>query len=90
MLFHGLMNYDYNHIAEDLSYKTFYMVLNETSTREYYSSITGMGQGLNPFWGWSNLAYFMPLEYEARCNNKCIFNLSRKLYHKFKQNNDMD
>jgi hypothetical protein len=32
-------------------------------TREYYDSQTGQGYGMNPFWGWSSLAYVMPLEY---------------------------
>jgi len=36
----------------------------ETSTREYYNAETGCGLGLDPFWGWSSLAYLMPLEQE--------------------------
>jgi hypothetical protein len=35
-----------------------------TQTREYYNAETGTGQGLNPFWGWSTLAYAMLLELE--------------------------
>jgi hypothetical protein len=31
-------------------------------TREYYDSDTGKGNGMNPFWGWSSLAYVMPLD----------------------------
>ena len=31
-------------------------------TREYYDSESGQGYGMNPFWGWSSLAYAMPLE----------------------------
>lgn len=64
MIYHGLINYGYKDIAKELAYKTFEMVLTETDTREYYDSITGVGQGLNPFWGWSTLAYLMSLEYE--------------------------
>jgi putative isomerase len=33
-------------------------------TREYYDSQTGLGYGMNPFWGWSSLAYVMPLDLE--------------------------
>jgi hypothetical protein len=66
MVFHGLLKHGYTEIAEDLAYKTFEMVLRETSTREYYNAETGVGQGLNPFWGWSALAYVMPLEFEMR------------------------
>jgi len=64
MLFHGLLKQGYREVAEDLAYKTFWMVLNEEATREYYNAETGCGQGLNPFWGWSTLGYLMPLEYE--------------------------
>lgn len=65
-VFHGLMKYGYMEVAKELAYKTFEMVLNEEDTREYYNAETGCGQGLNPFWGWSTLAYFMPLEYELK------------------------
>lgn len=64
MVFHGLMKQGYPALAEELAYRTFAMVLNEEATREYYNAETGGGQGLNPFWGWSTLAYGMPLEYE--------------------------
>jgi len=63
-VFHGLMRLGYRDIAEALAYKTFEMALREETTREYYNAETGSGQGLNPFWGWSALAYFMPLEFE--------------------------
>ena len=65
MVFQGLRKYGYNDIARELAYQTFDMVLSEETTREYYNGETGVGQGLNPFWGWSALAYFMPLEYET-------------------------
>ena len=62
MVFHGLMKYGYKEAACELAEKTFNMVLNEAATREYYNGETGSGQGLNPFWGWSTLAYVMPIE----------------------------
>lgn len=62
MVFHGLVNYGYTDAAKELANKTFRMALNESATREYYNAENGCGQGLNPFWGWSALAYLMPLE----------------------------
>ena len=64
MAFHGLMKYGYKDAAKELAEKTFEMVLSEDATREYYNAENGCGMGLNPFWGWSTLAYFMPLECE--------------------------
>ena len=65
MICHGLCNYGYKNEAVALAQKTFEMVLvkNET-TREYYNAETGKGIGLDPFWGWSTLGYFLPLEME--------------------------
>lgn len=65
MAAHGLMRYGYTDVAHALARKTFDMALNEITTREYYDAETGVGQGLNPFWGWSALAYTLPLELEA-------------------------
>ncbi len=67
MIFHGLMDYGYNEVARELAYKTFEMVYMKNSvTREYFNGDTGGGYGRNPFFGWSSLAYIMPLEYEMR------------------------
>jgi putative isomerase len=69
MIFHGLVDYGFHDIARELAYKTFRMALDENDvTREYYNSETGGGNGQNPFWGWSSLAYTMPIEYELGYN----------------------
>ncbi|MFI3213122.1 MAG: trehalase family glycosidase [Eubacteriales bacterium] len=68
LILHALMDYGYKKEAESLAYRTFEMVLKEADTREYYNAETGSGQGLNPFWGWSALAYFMPLNFEMNYN----------------------
>ena len=69
MLFHALLDYGYQKQAKELANRTFDLVLRQNRvTREYYNAETGAGQGLNPFWGWSALAYFMPLEYELNYN----------------------
>ena len=64
MVFHGLLRYGYRDAAKELALRTFRMALDlNTNTREYYDSDTGRGNGMNPFWGWSSLAYVMPLDY---------------------------
>ncbi|MEM1097159.1 MAG: trehalase family glycosidase [Planctomycetota bacterium] len=65
MVFQGLRRYGRTELAEALAYRTAEMALRETTTREFYNAETGVGQGLAPFWGWSALAYAMPLEFEA-------------------------
>jgi len=63
MIFHGLMDYGFDKEARELADRTYAMVLDKNAlTREYYDSQTGQGYGMNPFWGWSSLAYVMPLE----------------------------
>lgn len=64
MLMHGLVDYGYQSVAEELAVKTFNMAYDEDEIREYYNAETGIGQGLNPFWGWSALALMMPYELE--------------------------
>jgi len=64
MVFQGLRRQGFAQEAEELAYKTFDLVIREADTREYYDGENGIGQGLNPFWGWSALGYLMPLEYE--------------------------
>jgi putative isomerase len=64
MIFHGLLRYGYPGVAKQLAQKTLELALARNPvTREYYDSDSGKGEGMNPFWGWSSLAYVMPLEY---------------------------
>lgn len=62
MICHGLVKYGYPKLAKELADKTFNMVLNNKTTREYYDAETGEGYGMDPFYGWSSLAYYLPLE----------------------------
>lgn len=67
LIFHGLVRYGYADVARQLALKTFRLALTENVvTREFYDADTGKGNGMNPFWGWSSLAYVMPLEYITR------------------------
>ncbi len=67
MIFHGLLRYGYDQAAKELALKTLKLTLDTNPvTREYYNSDSGRGNGMNPFWGWSSLAYGMPLEYVLR------------------------
>jgi putative isomerase len=75
MVFHGLMDYGYVDIAKTLASKSFTMVYKANNvTREYYNAETGAGFGLNPFWGWSTLAYFMPFEFVLEYNPSALDN----------------
>ncbi|MFO7744309.1 MAG: trehalase family glycosidase [Psychroflexus sp.] len=73
MMVHGLKSYSYDSLANVIAYKTFDMVLNKNeTTREFFNAETGEGYGLKPFYGWSTLAYFMPLEVELDYNPTLI------------------
>lgn len=61
-VFQGLRRYGYMDIAGELAYKTYEMV-KKIGEREYYTSESCTGCGFGPFWGWSLLAYFMPVEF---------------------------
>ena len=63
-VFQGLRQYGYREISAQLAQKTYDLV-DRAGLREYYGSETGEGCGLNPFWGWSLLANFMPFEAES-------------------------
>ena len=63
-IMHGLMKYGYHETARELAWKTYENV-KKIGDREYYSTDSQTGRGLDPFWGWSLLAYFMPSEIET-------------------------
>lgn len=61
MAYRGLRNYGYTQLASLLAYYTHRLV-KTAGNREYYDAETGEGRGLDPFWGWSLLAHFLPYE----------------------------
>jgi neutral trehalase len=65
MVFQGLRRCGFDDLAGTLAYRTCEMALREDALREFYNAETGVGQGLSPFWGWSSLAFAMPLEFES-------------------------
>ncbi len=86
MIIHALNDYGYKKEAKELAQKTFDLVFKENKvTREYFNAETGKGLGLNPFWGWSTLAYFIPFELEMgynpmELNDKPIQNIGTKVF----------
>jgi hypothetical protein len=64
VIFHGLVHYGFRDVAKKLADRTRELALSNPVTREYYDSDTGKGNGMNPFWGWSSLAYVMPLDFD--------------------------
>ena len=60
-VFQGLRRYGFTDVAETLADKT-YALVDRAGFREYYGTEEGVGCGLDPFWGWSLLAEFMPDE----------------------------
>ncbi len=63
-VFEGLRAYGYRDLADFTAWKTASEV-KRIGDREYYNTESVSGNGLNPFWGWSLLAYFMPVESET-------------------------
>ena len=61
------MDYGYHDLAEFIAYKTKELIL-KSGDREYYLTESGEGTGLNPFWGWTLLGYYMEAEAEAGYN----------------------
>ena len=64
MIMHGLMKYGYRELAEIIEQKTMALI-EKSGDREYYTTEEGTGCGMNPFWGWSLLGYFMRDELDA-------------------------
>lgn len=58
---HGLRYYGYDVLALELAERTFGL-FQRGRFSEYYTSESGIGTGLKPFWGWSCLALFLPTE----------------------------
>ena len=63
-VFQGLRKYGYSELARRLAEETYENV-KKIGDREYYATESKRGCGLDPFWGWSLLAYFMPYEAET-------------------------
>jgi putative isomerase len=61
VVYYGLRRYGYDQFATLLGHETFQLV-KKSGNREYYDAENGEGCGLDPFWGWSLLGYFMPYE----------------------------
>lgn len=61
MIYHGLQRYGYRELAGLVAHYTHALV-QKSGNCEYYDAETGEGCGLNPFWGWSMLAHFIPYE----------------------------
>ncbi|WP_347840183.1 trehalase family glycosidase [uncultured Draconibacterium sp.] len=61
MVYHGLKNYGYSELATLVAVRT-QQLINKAGDREYYTSESGEGRGLNPFWGWSLLGHFFMFE----------------------------
>jgi len=62
-IFQALRNYGYAELATKLVEETT-RLLEKSGNREYFCSETGDGRGLDPFWGWTLLGWFMPFENE--------------------------
>lgn len=61
MIYWGLRRYGYRELAALVAHATHRLV-QKSGNCEYYDAETGAGCGLDPFWGWSLLAHFMPYE----------------------------
>lgn len=65
--FHGLLLNGADEEAGALAQRTF-SLFDRGPFSEYYTTESGIGTGLKPFWGWSALAIFMPAEFTTRAD----------------------
>ncbi len=86
-VFEGLRSYGYHDLARELAEST-YETVKRVGEREYYATESGTGCGLDPFWGWSLLAYFMPYEAESGFDPTKIARIrnNRKLLNREEEN----
>jgi hypothetical protein len=61
MIYWGLRAYGYRELASLVAQYTHDLVL-RSGNREYFDAETGQGCGLDPSWGWTLLAHFLPYE----------------------------
>ena len=61
MVYHGLRRYGYRELAS-LVAKATHDLVKRAGNCEYYDAEDGSCCGLDPFWGWSLLAHFLPYE----------------------------
>ena len=61
MIYRGLRAYGYRELASLVAQYTHELVV-RSGNHEYFDAETGEGCGLDPFWGWTLLAYFLPYE----------------------------
>lgn len=61
---HACLKYGFADEAKQLTAKTIELI-EKAGLWEYFDAETGEGCGLNPFWGWTATALFMPLEDEV-------------------------
>jgi glycogen debranching enzyme len=64
MIFQGLRKYGYDQLAHLVAAASMRLI-EKSGNREWYCTEGGNGCGLNPFWGWTLLAYFMKYELES-------------------------
>lgn len=71
LIVQGCMRYGYDIVAQAIIEKTAELV-QKSGDREYYAAADGAGCGLNPFYGWTLLAYFMQYEKDSGIWKKLI------------------
>ena len=70
MIVQGCLRYGYDIVAQAIIDKTEELV-RRSGDREYYA-VDGAGCGLDPFYGWTLLAYFMQEEKDSGMWKKLI------------------